>query len=233
MFLVGLTGSIGTGKSTISQILLSLGVPIIDADAIARDVVLPNTKAWKRIRDSPVFGPEYFTAEGELDRNAVAKKVFADENSRIHLERIVHPEIRAEMIRKIIRHAFQGRHFVVLDVPLLFEKSPLLPFCHKVIVVTCSRQKQIERVKIRSKWTDEEIIRRTDTQMPQDEKIKRANYVIDNNGTISQTEVQVKKIYALLKASKFHWIVRGVFATGVLLLVGSIWAFVAFIRWIL
>ncbi|OQV24759.1 putative Dephospho-CoA kinase domain-containing protein [Hypsibius exemplaris] len=233
MFLVGLTGSVGTGKSTVSQVLLSLGVPIIDADAIARDVVVPNTSAWKKLRASPDFGPVYFHEDGELNRDAVAQKVFNDPEARRQLEAIVHPEIRMEMIRRIIRLALHGHSFVILDVPLLYEKSPLLPFCHKVVVVTCSRAKQIERLKRRTRWSEEEILSRIAAQLPVEEKAKRADIVIDNNGTIDNTERQINKVYRSLQASRFHWIVRLVFLTGVLFLLLLFGGLVAFFRWIL
>ncbi|XP_055346262.1 dephospho-CoA kinase-like [Paramacrobiotus metropolitanus] len=232
MFLVGLTGNVGTGKSTVSQMLADLGIPIIDADKIARDVVVPNSTAWKTIRSNPLFGSRFFTADGELDRAAMAAEVFSNEKSRRVLERITHPEIRMEMIRQIVRYAISGYPFVILDVPLLFERSPLLRLCHKVVVVTCSQDKQFERLRKRNQWSEEEMRQRLAAQMPQEKKVRFADHVINNSHSLQETNKQVMKLHSALMKSKFHWVVRGVFLTGVILLCVALYLVLVIIRWI-
>ena len=120
MFLVGLTGGVATGKSTVGKMFSALGVPIIDADVMARRIVAPGRPAWRAIRAE--FGPSFFDPEtGELDRAALRKVIFEDDEQRFKLNRITHPEIYREMCWEAAKCAAAGHQYIVLDLPLLFE----------------------------------------------------------------------------------------------------------------
>jgi dephospho-CoA kinase len=129
---VGLTGGIATGKSTVSSALRAAGLPLVDADVLAREAVAPGTRALARI--AATFGPGVLRADGTLDRPALGKIVFDDAQARVRLNAIVHPAVRRAMLRAVLGHWWAGERVCVLDVPLLVE-SRLYPFVGRVIVV--------------------------------------------------------------------------------------------------
>ena len=189
--IVGLTGGIATGKSTVSEIFRDAGVVVIDADELARQVVAPNTPALDAIQRQ--FGDEVIDDSGELDRARLGEIVFASSERRAELEAITHPQIALAML-EAAREAFHdGHQWVIYDAALLVETGG-----HRgldaLIVVDCSPQTQRRRLKKRDGLSDEEIQRRLDAQLPLDEKREAADFVICNDGSLDDTRRQVLKI---------------------------------------
>jgi dephospho-CoA kinase len=194
MLTVGLTGGIGSGKSTVAAMLAEHGAVIIDADALAREAVAPGTSGFTAVRDR--FGDSVLTAEGDLDRHALAAIVFADADARRDLEEIVHPEVRLRIAQVITEHAGTD-DVVVLDSPLLIETGS-----HRdvtvVVVVSAEPATQIERLVARG--MDEADVRaRTATQLPIDEKAALADVILDNDGSLEELRLQVDRLWARLR----------------------------------
>lgn len=206
MFLVGLTGGIASGKSTVSKILSDLGCQIIDADKLARQVVSPGAPAWKKIRQH--FGDKVLLENGELNREKLGEIIFADPEKRRLLNSLTHPEIHKAMLWKVFSLFITGHPFVVLDIPLLFETGKVLPYMTYTVVVNCSEDQQLERLMSRNKLTEEEARGRMEAQMPLAQKVKAATFVIDNSGSLISTEKQVRDFHKKLQSSKAHWRLR-------------------------
>ncbi|KAL5007485.1 hypothetical protein ScPMuIL_016291 [Solemya velum] len=206
MFIVGLTGGIATGKSTVSGILTDLGCEIIDADQVAREVVRPGKPAWSRIKLE--FGESVFLDNGELDRDRLGQIIFTDTQKRQLVNRIVHPEVQKTIIFRLLKFFITGHKYIILDVPLLFESGKMLSFMAATVVVKCMDEQQITRLMARNSLTQAEALQRIGSQMSLEEKSKRATYVIDNSGTIADTELQVKKLYRTIESSNVHWRIR-------------------------
>lgn len=210
MFLVGLTGGVATGKSTIGKMFLDLGVPIIDADLMARRIVEPGRSAWYKIRDA--FGTGVFHPEtGEVDRAALRKIIFEDELQREKLNRITHPEIYKEMCWEVAKCALSGHQYVVLDLPLLFEAGVMVEYMHKIIVVTCEEDLQLQRLMEQRLLSERESKLMINAQMSLEQKASRAQYVIENSGNLTDSREQVEKIHEELSSSQFHWKIRLIF----------------------
>lgn len=188
---IGLTGSIATGKSTVSLMFDDFDIPVIDADKVARQVVVPGEKAYNDI--VKVFGEEILREDRTLDRKKLGSIVFADEEQRKKLNSIIHPEIRKKMLHDRDQFVKQGARCVVLDIPLLYE-SKLTHFVDKVIVVYADPDVQLKRLMERNGYTEEEARQRIDSQMPAKEKAALADAVIDNNGTKAESYEQLEKI---------------------------------------
>ena len=188
---LGLTGSFGSGKSTVASIFDELGVPRQDADQIARDVVRPGTRALDEIVEA--FGQDVLDAAGTMDREKMAKMVFSDEEARQRLNSIIHPRVRERMKEFIADHA--GEPLVVVEIPLLLEggRSGTVD---KVVVVTTSESIRFERLAGLG-FSEEQIQARLGAQMPQEEKITLADHVIDNGGSLEATREQVVELAGL------------------------------------
>lgn len=188
---IGLTGSIATGKSTVASMFIDIGIPVIDADRIAREVVEPGEEAYKKVVET--FGEEILLEDRSLNRPKLGRIVFSDEEKRNQLNSIVHPAIRKRMLEKRDAYLKNGEGCVVLDIPLLFE-SKLEHFVDKIIVVYVDEDVQLERLLERNQLTKEEALQRIRSQMPVKDKIELADAVIDNNGTIEHSFKQLKEI---------------------------------------
>lgn len=188
---IGLTGSIGTGKSTISDKFRDWNIPVVDADLIARQVVEPDQETYRKIVES--FGEHILHEDRTLNRKALGSIVFGDEEKRKQLNAIIHPAIRQEMIRQRDEWIEKGKQCVVLDIPLLYE-SKLTHFVDKVIVVYVDEEVQLERIVARDGSSKEEALQRMNAQIPVAEKAKKADAVIDNNGTKEEAYKQLKEI---------------------------------------
>ncbi|GFT91069.1 dephospho-CoA kinase domain-containing protein [Nephila pilipes] len=219
MFLVGLTGGIATGKSSVSTLFRNLGIEVIDADIIAREVVEPGKRAWRKIREE--FGDSVFHPDGTLNRPALAQVVFSQPEKRLHVNSIVHPEVFKSMFLKTVKLFFCGHQFSVLDVPLLFE-SRLSKYVHKTVVVTCEPAQQLERLMARDKISESEALARINAQMPLAQKVKMADFVISNTGDRENTKEQVEALVQQLKKLNTHWKYRFIFLGSVLVTVGVI-----------
>ncbi|KAF7331530.1 hypothetical protein MKEN_00032000 [Mycena kentingensis (nom. inval.)] len=159
---VGLTGGIATGKSSVSNLLRAKHVPIIDADVLARQVVEPGTPALAKI--VAYFGPEILLPEGSLDRKKLGSFIFSDETKRKKLNSIVHPAVRRAMLWGIFKNWLSGSKYCVLDVPLLIE-GDFWKLCGKVIVVFCSPEVQLERLMKRDNSSREDASARLNSQL--------------------------------------------------------------------
>lgn len=189
---IGLTGGIASGKSTVAAMLRDFHIPIIDADIIAREVVEPGKEAYKGI--VAAFGQEILQTNGEIDRQKLGSIIFHNEDKRLLLNRIVHPAIRMEMNRQKEIYIEQGEKAIVLDIPLLFE-SKLTSLVHKVLLVYVDEEVQLRRLMQRNHLTEEEARARVASQMPLRQKITLADEVINNNGTIEHTKTQLVSIF--------------------------------------
>ena len=189
MIVIGLTGGIASGKSTVSGELSRQGVPIFDADQNARDAVAKGSKGLAMVVEA--FGNEYLTVEGELNRPKVSELVFRDKQALKTLEGILHKIVweNAEVFLK--EQQEQGAKLAVLDVPLLIETG-WHKQVDKVWLVAVSRQQQIERAMLRSGMTEAEVVARINAQMSLEEKRKYADVVLDNSGSLEQTLAQVQ-----------------------------------------
>ena len=216
MFLVGLTGGIGTGKSTVVRILRSLDVAVLDADVIARQIVEPGRKAYKKITRE--FGNQVILDNGHIDRVKLGTIVFNDQVKRKSLGRITHPEISKQIFKECFWLFLKGKHFVVLDLPLLFETNHITKLFNKIIVVSCDHQQQIQRLISRNNYSLQEAQSRINAQMPLSHKCQLAHYIIDNNHELTNTRNQVEQIVSHLRSSKAHWKTRLVFGVFFLVL---------------
>ena len=194
--LVGLTGGIATGKSTVHDMLASPSVRVVDADALAREVVEAGTPAYARIVAE--FGKDVLQPDGRLDRARLAEIVFPDEVKRKRLEAITHPAIRARFERimaDLEKTGFDG--ILVWDAALLVESGGSKNM-DRVVVVTTDPATQLRRLIARDGCSEEAARARTASQMPLAVKARYADYVIDNSGTREQTDVRVREVYRAL-----------------------------------
>lgn len=209
MYLVGLTGGIATGKSTASAVFRERGIPVIDADLIAREVVEPSQPAYRKLRAQ--FGNEIFDDEngGVLVRAKLAQLIFSNPEIRRKVNAITHPEIRKEIFRQILRNFFSGAKYVVLDTPLLFEVG-YDKVVQKIVLIDCSASQQLERLKARDNLDEASALARIEAQMSMAEKRSRSTHIIDNSGDRSSTIEQVNAVIDEFDASRLHLVVRGV-----------------------
>ena len=193
MLRVGLTGGIASGKSTVSKIFASFGAQVLDADEVARELLLPGQPAWKRLRQA--FGEEFFHPDGTVKRKQLRKLVFANSEKRGQLNAILHPEVMKEINRRseILSSSLQPTVLVV-DVPLLLEVRVAHRF-DKIVVVDARQSVQVKRLMQRDGISEDEAKQALKVQMPLSEKVELADYVIDNNFTLADTEIQVRKVW--------------------------------------
>lgn len=190
--IIGVTGGLGSGKTTVCDLLSCRSAPVIDADEIARNLMVPGHRVFEETVAE--FGPGILDERGELDRAGLARIVFADPCARRCLEDITHPFVVREMKRRIADLAAEGARFVVLDVPLLYEAG-LDAMCDEVWVVWCRPEQQVDRVMRRGSLTEEDVRRRIEAQMPLEEKVSQADRVIDNTGTVGDLIGQVESLW--------------------------------------
>jgi len=195
MMRIGLTGGIACGKSTVSNMFRERGALIIDADVIAREVVEPGKEAWQKIIEC--FGREILLENQEIDRAKLGSIVFTDEKARQQLNAIVHPAVRKRMNELALAGEAAGKPLIIFDIPLLFE-SKLEHLVEKIIVVYCPEEKQLERLMKRNGFSEIEAMNRIKSQISIEEKKKKGDFVIDNSGSIEETEKQVDAIYSRL-----------------------------------
>jgi dephospho-CoA kinase len=198
---IGLTGGIGTGKSTVARLLAEAGAVIVDADAIVHELQAPGSPVLAEI--AAAFGADVIDASGALDRARLADRVFRDPAQRQRLNAIMHPRVGVEMARRGAAARSAGAPLIVLDIPLLFETRPrdrdgTRGGTDATLLVYAPRAVQIERTVARDGCTREEAERRVAAQMPIDEKRALADYVIDNGGSLADTARQVRELVAKL-----------------------------------
>jgi len=198
MIIAGLTGTIGTGKSTVSTMFRELGAFIIDADKLSHEVVEPGKKAWKEIIDN--FGREVLNDDQTINRQKLADIVFSNKEKLQILNSIIHPAVLAEDNRLVEEQRGKNpQGLVINDIPLLFELGPELmsQLADIIIVVYCSPEVQLKRLIDRG-MTEADALNRIKSQIPIQEKVKSADFVINNDGTPDETRQQVRQIYNTL-----------------------------------
>ena len=190
MKIVGLTGGISSGKSTVSSYLKQLKIPVIDADEVARKVVEPNSQGAIEIRKA--FGSDVFEEDGSLNRQRLGALIFSNAENRQKLDDLLQPLIKIMILDEIEEHRQKGENMIVLDLPLLFEKQ-YEELCEEIIVVYIPKELQLERLMRRNQYTKQEALSRIDSQLSIEEKRKRATVLLDNQGTIQQLYQQVEQ----------------------------------------
>jgi dephospho-CoA kinase len=206
---VGLTGGIGTGKSTVAEMLAELGAVVIDADRIVHELQAPGTELLAEMDRE--FGPGILQPDGALDREGLGKIVFADPAALKRLNALVHPRVGAEMFRRLAEARESGVALVVLDIPLLLEgrarqaeggarPRPASDLVEEVIVVWARPETQVARVVARDGATEEHARERMAAQLPIDEKRALADHVIENDGDLEATRRQVAALYERLSS---------------------------------
>ena len=196
MLRVALTGGIATGKSYVLGQFRNAGVPVIDADLLARDAVAAGTDGLAAVASR--FGREVISADGSLDRARLGAIVFSDRAARRDLEAIIHPFVRRQ-IDRFFESLSSDVPFAIADIPLLYETGRQRQF-DKVIVVACAPDTQLNRVMARDGLSREEAERRIAAQLPIDAKVALADYVIRTDGTYDETNVQIRDVLARLQA---------------------------------
>jgi len=189
MLVVGLTGGIACGKTTVANLFAELGVPVVDTDIIARQLVAPGQSTLNEIIQ--LFGQQYLTNDGQLNRAALAKHCFSNPQARQQLEAIMHPKIRTEMEHQLKQ---LNTTYAVAVIPLLLETggSKLID-C--VLVVDCLREQQLQRLQQRDQRSDKEISGILNAQLSRQERLVAADQVIENNQDIKQLKTQVKQLH--------------------------------------
>ncbi|PHM21600.1 MAG: dephospho-CoA kinase [Curvibacter sp. PD_MW3] len=190
---LGLTGGIGSGKSTVAGMLARHGAAVIDADAISRQTTATGGAAIEAIRQT--FGPEFITTDGALDRERMRERVFRDPNARRQLEHIVHPLVGLETARQTEAALAEGRRCIVFDVPLLVESSHWRARLDQVLVVDCHPERQIERVMQRNDLPRETVMAIMASQASRQMRLHAADLVLCNDGlTLNELAMEVEQI---------------------------------------
>lgn len=198
MLIIGLTGNIGCGKSSLSKIFMDKGIDVVDADIVSRQI-FEDEELLQTVFEK--FGPSIKNNDGSLNRKALGNIVFNDNEKLIELNNITHPRIKEKIFNQIRNIEEQGKPIVILDGALLVETG-YLDDVDKLIVVTCDEEIQIERIKKRDNCTKLEALSRIKSQMSQVEKVKYADYTIDNSGTIEELK---NKAYKFMSYIKENW----------------------------
>lgn len=196
MITIGLTGGIASGKSTVSRTFQEQGVPIIDADKIAREIVEPGKPALEAIRRQ--FGSDVLTPEGTLDRKKLGSMIFADKDLRAKLDACMVPYLIPTIDHRVETYRIASYKLICLDAPLLVEKELHHRF-RPVVVVWCPVDTQVERLMDRNGLSKEEAHQRIDSQLPGDERVKVADYVIHTDGTHAQSRARAIEVLHEIK----------------------------------
>ena len=192
MKVIALTGGIGTGKSTVSDLFKEKGVTVIDLDQLVRDLQKPGKDVYNRIVEA--FGEEILDANGEIDRRKLGSIVFLDPEKRETLNKIVHPKVLSELKDRLFKLEKKGEKLIVVEIPLLYELG-LQKLFDAVILVYAPEDLQIKRVMARDSLSKQEAINRINSQIPIEEKRKKAEYVIDNSGSLENTRQQFDVLF--------------------------------------
>ncbi len=192
---IGLTGGLGTGKSTVAKVLREHSCVVLDADRMAADVIAPGTAGLRSVVQR--FGNDFLLSDGQLDREKMSREVFGNPEALLDLEAIIHPLVKAEVERHKELEKRKGSDLIFYDVPLLYEKN--ISGFDAVVVVASSYENQKLRIRQRNTWSEDEINNRLKSQLPLSQKIQKANYVIFNDGTLENLKIEVEKLLATLK----------------------------------
>jgi dephospho-CoA kinase len=194
MLIIGLTGGIGSGKSTVAKLFSERGVTVIDTDQLARDVTQPGQPALQAIADK--FGSTILQADGSLNRTALRKIIFADESKRIWLEKLLHPLILTEMKKQA--ESAKSPYCIVV-IPLLLETEPN-PIISRILVIDTTEKEQIKRTQIRDNSTENEVKSIIGTQANRVQRLSAAHDVIENNGSVAELLPQINRLHGFYLA---------------------------------
>lgn len=197
--IVGLTGNIGSGKSEAALEFQSLGARVIDADMLAREAVLPGGEALREI--SSAFGPAVIFPSGELNRQELGRIIFSDPQQRRRLEDILHPRIRALYLQRLAEACSAPTPLVVYVVPLLFESRFSYPELDAIVVVSAPKELAIQRVISRDKCSKPLAEQKYAAQIPIEDKERKADFVIRNDGSLESLRLQVRSVFAKVAAA--------------------------------
>jgi dephospho-CoA kinase len=192
---LGLTGGIGSGKSTVARLIADLGVPVLDADLLAREVVEPGQPALAEVAGA---WPQAIGPDGKVDRKRLADIVFSDPTQRVRLEAITHPRIQVLADERLADFAGKGHALAVYEASLLVESGRYKDF-DGLVVVTASPETQLERVLARGDLTEAEAQARIDAQLPLLAKVRVATHLVDNDGDLEATKEQVERLVESLR----------------------------------
>lgn len=192
---VGLTGGIGSGKSTVARMFADEGVPIVDADQVAREVVEPGTEGLDAVVEA--FGERVLAADGTLDRKKVGERVFADAGARKQLESILHPRIAQASMAHFARLAGEGHPYAIYEAALLVENGSYR-MMGALVVVTASEATQIARVRARDGLSEADARARIAAQLPLEDKVRVADYVIENDGSLEEVRERTRDVHRAL-----------------------------------
>ncbi len=202
MLIVGLTGGVASGKTVVSEVLKEEGAYIIDADQIARELVQPHGPAWNELVRT--FGEEILQGDESIDRKKLSDRVFVDPNQMKLLNQILHPLITEEIDRRTREIGYKNPDaIVVIDAPLLIEVG-YHRRADKVMVVVSTQAEQIERLKVRDGINSGEALRILSSQMPVEEKVKLADFVVRNEGSLAEVRERAKGVFRELKKIAFQ-----------------------------
>lgn len=193
MLKVGLTGGIGSGKSTVAKALQAKGITLVDADKIAREVVQPGELALKEV--AAAFGDDILLADGHLDRSGLKQRIFSDPRAKTQLEQILHPRIRQRILERV--EGATETLYVVADIPLLVEND-YPQYFDRVVVVDCPEETQIARVQARDSMSDAQILSIMSNQATRQERNAAATDIIDNSGDLASLKKQIEKLHEVL-----------------------------------
>lgn len=202
--MVGLTGGIGSGKTVVSDHFKALGVPIIDTDIIARDIVRPGKITLKTLVQA--FGHSILLADTSLDRNALRTIAFANDENKALLDSITHPAIRTETLKQVSKVNYS---YCIIVVPLLTKNSEFGALMQRILVVTAEHNTKVKRVQERSNLSPEEVERIINTQPTDEQRLGFADDVITNDGSIASAHAKVEQLHSLyLEQSKIKYSAR-------------------------
>ena len=197
MKVIRLTGSIGSGKSAVSQFLAELGATIIEADKLGHEAYMPGTEAWRKV--VAAFGKQITGADGNIDREKLGKIVFGDPKARERLNRIMHPKIYSMIQARLEEHRKQKTEIVVVEAPLLLEAN-WTSLVDKVWITTASEATVLKRLKERRKLSEYESLARLRSQLPLGKRLKQADVVIDTECTLEELKEKIKVLWQKLQA---------------------------------
>ncbi|XP_074316411.1 dephospho-CoA kinase-like [Silene latifolia] len=221
MRIVGLTGGISSGKSTVSNLFKAHSIPVVDADIVARDALKKGTGGWKQVVKA--FGDEILQPDGEVDRPKLGRKVFSDPEKRQLLNRLLAPYISRGIVKEIVKLWLKGHKVIVLDIPLLFE-AKMDKWTNPIVVVWVDSETQLKRLVARDRITEEEALNKINAQMPLDSKRSKADIVIDNTGSPDDLNEQFQNVVRVvarpLAWSEFMLSRKGAFSALAFIVLG-------------
>ena len=198
MKVIGLTGGISSGKSTVSQFLTELGAVIIDADKVGHEVFKPDSEAWREV--VAAFGKQIITANGAIDREKLGEIVFSNSEARARLNQIMHPRMYNLVKTRLDEYRRQGAGIVVLEAPLLLEAG-WTSLVDEVWVTTASEATMLKRLRERTGLSEKESLARIRSQLPAEKRVKHADAVIDTDCSLEELKARVKELWEELQAN--------------------------------